>query len=98
MDVDFIDVGTLSAELQDSDTLSFELQSQSGIEFEISTPHVIDANVYDGKYEVTPKTYEQFLSTKDKLMMDDVKIKEIPYFETSNAEDGITVYIANTIA
>lgn len=49
--------------------------------------------VYNGDYSITPKTTEQILSTKDKRMVKDVTIKSIPYFETKNEEDGVTVYI-----
>ena len=49
-------------------------------------------DTYDGGYVVTPKTYSQSLSTKNKLMKEDVSILEIPYYETSNLS-GKTVYI-----
>lgn len=49
---------------------------------------------YQGDYVVTPAANdEQTLETKGKYMKDDVIVKEIPYAETSNASDGITVYI-----
>jgi hypothetical protein len=48
--------------------------------------------IYNGDYIVTPKTYPQSLSTKNKLMKNDVSILEIPYYETSNLS-GKTVYI-----
>lgn len=47
---------------------------------------------YAGNYEVTPKTTEQILETKDKKMKDDVSVLAIPYFEVGNT-DGITVII-----
>ena len=47
---------------------------------------------YAGNYEVTPKTTEQILETKDKKMKDDVSVLAIPYFGVSNT-DGITVII-----
>ena len=49
-------------------------------------------STYDGDYEVTPKKAEQKLETNDKFMVDDVKVKGIPYYETSNIS-GTTVYI-----
>ena len=49
-------------------------------------------DVYNESYIVTPKTYPQSLSTKNKLMKNDVSILEIPYYETSNLS-GKTVYI-----
>lgn len=51
---------------------------------------------YDGKYTVVPKTTSQELLTKDKKMKDNVTIKSIPYFETSN-EEGTTVYIGDDL-
>ena len=52
--------------------------------------------VYSGNYVVVPKTHEQFLATQNKLMAEDVDVKAIPYFETSNVS-GTTVYIANEV-
>ena len=97
-------------DLSNNDSLEFTLQSEQGLTFDLDrggvidlsynlvTPTVIDAQIYTDGYEVTPKTYSQTLDTANKLLRDDITINEIPYFETSNEEDGITVYIANTIA
>ena len=50
---------------------------------------------YMGPYEVTPKAHsEQTLATKNKLMTDDVTVFKVPYYETSNVFDGLTVFIA----
>lgn len=49
---------------------------------------------YTGPYTVTPKVEAQTLETARKLMTDDVNIKAIPFFETSNNAGGETVYIA----
>ena len=59
------------------------------------TTDVIGGDVaeYQGSYEVTPSSKEQTLSTARKVMREDVKIKEIPYVEVSNASGGITVTI-----
>lgn len=59
------------------------------------TTDVIGGDVpeYQGSYEVTPSSKEQTLSTAKKVMREDVKIKEIPYVEVSNASGGITVTI-----
>lgn len=50
--------------------------------------------VYEGPYEVTPKTEDQILDTNMKTMRDDVTVFEIPYAETTN-EHGTTVVIAS---
>lgn len=52
---------------------------------------------YTGKYMVVPLAdEEQILETKNKKMTDNVTVKKVPYFETSN-EDGTTVYIASEV-
>lgn len=53
---------------------------------------------YEGPYEVTPKAFEeQVLETHDQLMEDDVRVKQIPYFEFENSSGGLTAYIAKGV-
>ena len=55
-----------------------------------------DYPVYDGINEVTPLAYQSTtLPTNGRLMESDIVVKEVPYYETSNAS-GHTVYIART--
>ena len=62
------------------------------------TTKIIDMDVYEGPYEVTPRAWQgTVLETKDKAMTDDVTVLEIPYFETGNVYNGLTVYIANEV-
>lgn len=52
---------------------------------------------YTGEYTVIPKANEEtVLRTKEKRMLDDVTVTEIPYYETSNTS-GTTVYIAGEV-
>lgn len=51
---------------------------------------------YDGDYSVIPKIQSQTLETREKIMKDDLEVKAIPYFETSN-DSGTTIYIAKEI-
>lgn len=54
----------------------------------------ISVEEYTGEYEVTPKIIEtQTLNTNNKLMKNDVTVKPIPYYETSNNSNGKTVII-----
>ena len=53
--------------------------------------------LYEGNYAVIPKVTSQTLPTKDRHMVEDVEIKEIPYYDTSNNSGGTTVYIADSI-
>lgn len=55
-----------------------------------------DYPVYRGAYTVTPKEDAQTLATKNTIMTDNVTVKAIPYYETSNA-DGETVYIGKEL-
>ena len=55
--------------------------------------YVGDAELYEGKYEVTPTVEKQTLQTAKKIMKEDVTVKEIPYAEVSNPAGGTTVII-----
>lgn len=65
------------------------------IQGKLTIPNVVGAETYAGPYEVTPKAWdEQVLLTDGKLMTDDVTVFKVPYYETSNIYDGLTVFIA----
>ncbi len=59
-------------------------------------PVLAEEKQYEGEYDVTPKVESQTLPTKEKYLLKDVTIKEIPYFEVSN-DSGNTVYIGKEI-
>ena len=48
---------------------------------------------YTGEYEIRPLVEPQTLETKDKVMMENMTILEIPYAEVSNTSGGITATI-----
>lgn len=50
-------------------------------------------NLYTGEYTVTPDITPVVLSTRDKLMADDVTVHKIPQWETSNPQGGTTILI-----
>lgn len=53
---------------------------------------------WDGAYEVTPKPdTAQTLKTAHKYMTADVTVAKIPYYETSNAANGETVFIGSEV-
>lgn len=53
---------------------------------------------YTGSYEAVSKAFEDsYLETKNKRLRDNIHVKEIPYYETSNLSDGVTVYIGSEI-
>ena len=66
------------------------------------TTHIPDVshsceNEYQGSYEVVSDPwYDTVMETSGKTMREDVIVKKIPYWETSN-ESGLTVYIGGEI-
>ena len=54
-------------------------------------------SIYNGDYTVTPSVEEQTLKTANKKMLEDVTVKKIPFYETSNLSGGNTVYIGNEV-
>lgn len=49
---------------------------------------------YKGVYEVTPRLEAQTLPTKDKVLTDNVTVKEIEIHRVKNSSGGTTIYIA----
>ena len=70
-----------------------------GTEFsEFQEISVIDEiETYDGPYVVTPAIDSQVLPTSQKRMTDNMTVKAIPYFQTSNPQMGETVYIGSEV-
>ena len=52
---------------------------------------------YQGSYIVTPTVDGTILPTKNLIMIDDLTIKSIPYYQVTNPADGETVYIGNEV-
>lgn len=59
-----------------------------------SDDSLINYDIYTGQYEVTAlPEVEQILRTKKKILLSDIVIKPIPYYEVTNDAGGITVSI-----
>lgn len=55
---------------------------------------LINYDIYTGQYEVTAlPEVEQILRTEKKILLSDIVVKPIPYYEVSNDAGGITVSI-----
>lgn len=55
---------------------------------------LINYDIYTGQYEVTAlPEVEQILRTEKKILLSDIVIKPIPYYEVTNDAGGITVSI-----
>lgn len=97
----------ISANITTINKIACEINSISQIKGSITTSHTIAAilqapdvvypDVYDGQYEINPKAdTATTLNTSGKTLLNDVVVKKIPYFETSNLS-GYTVYIASEV-
>lgn len=53
----------------------------------------VGGECYEGDYVVTPKVDAQSLPTKEKVMLEDMTVKAIPYAEVTNVSNGKTVTI-----
>ena len=53
----------------------------------------VGGDIYTGSYAIVPKIKAQTIPTKDKVMIDDVKIEKIPITTVSNSSGGNTVII-----
>lgn len=58
---------------------------------------LIGGKPYVGEYSITPKVEKQTILTKDRVMLDDVTVHAIPFFEVSNQAGGNTIYIAGEV-
>lgn len=88
---------TLSGKLDGIGEIQGRLDTESVLIGSVGFPKCTYPTVYDGTYDVIPKARTmQTLETNRKYMEDDVRVHEIPYYETSN-EQGTTVYIANEL-
>lgn len=57
----------------------------------------VGVDYYKGDYTVTPKVEKQEIATRKKFLTENVKIKEIPFFEVGNSDGGDTVYIGSEV-
>ena len=90
-------IDAIEGRVSGSDTLKGRLETQGELVGAVGFPKCDYPTAYDGTYDVIPKAHiMQTLATNDKYMEDDVRVHEIPYFETSN-EYGTTCYIANEL-
>ena len=55
----------------------------------MSVRSITGAEIYDGEYTV------HSLPTANKRLLKNITVEKIPYYETSNLSDGITIYIGD---
>lgn len=78
--------------------LKGSLSCDGGLTGIISVPSSVKHEIYEGPCEITPDAFApQILPTENKLLTQDVVVEKVPYYETSNNHDGVTVYIAEKV-
>ena len=63
----------------------------------IRVKEYVGGEAYKGQYEVTPTVKGLTLPTKERVLEEDIKILEIPFFNVSNTAGGSTVYIGRSL-
>lgn len=72
------------------------VSGDESLDVDLGTAIVVNQIVgeeYEGPYEVTPKIESQMLATRNKTMIDNVTVLEIPYAEVTNPVGGKTAII-----
>lgn len=86
---------TLTGKLKTECSLSARVSMSGNLRGELSKN--TKYTNYTGDYEITPKVESQTMYTKNRLMVNDVEIKGVPIFSTSNNAGGNTIYIAKEV-
>lgn len=86
-----------SPSLRGAATVSGSLsgRTSSGGKLSGSVSTATDYDTYSGEYEITPLAWQdQTLNTANRICKENITVTEIPYYEVSNPQNGITVNIA----
>ena len=84
--------GELTGEIVSTYEITSEITSALAIQGQVSTMPLL--HNYEGTYEISPVAeLDIILETSNKILKNDIVVKEIPYFETSNESGGYTVII-----
>lgn len=91
--------------LEDTNNISGSLNTNLNIVGSLNSINNIIGNIgiggveypdYSGEYEITPQVESQTLQTKNRILRENMQVKEIPYYETSNLY-GETIYIGSEV-
>lgn len=79
-------IGSLKGSLSTENTITAALT--------LKVVETVSHQIYDGDTVIIPSTSDIILETADKVVKDDILVKEIPTYETSN-EYGVSFIIAS---
>jgi hypothetical protein len=83
----------LKATITPKNSLKATIIPRKVLRARITIAKYISAPTYSGPYEVIPKPVDQILNTSNKLLVDNINVKSIPYSEVTNPQGGKTVTI-----
>ena len=76
--------------------LDISIDPIATIDFDLTdTIQVVESSypIYDGPYTIIPKATDQSVPTEETLVMEDILVKRIPTYATSNPHGGLTFII-----
>ena len=74
-----------SSSINDIKTSFQEENSEIATDLNVNYNVLADKDIYEGEYQVTPKAYDkQKLKTKNKTLIEDVTVLEVPFFKVDN--------------
>lgn len=80
--------------LKADSSLSGVLSGESGLSGKLSSTGK-RYDIYNGETSIIPKAFQpQTLETAGKFLTEDISVSKVPYWETSNESNGLTIYIA----
>lgn len=101
LDISFEPIEDLEFILESEEELNILINDEEEIDISMENDVIKvisdDVEKYEGIYDITPQAFQnQELYTKDKLLKENITVKEIPFFETSN-QYGNTIYIGSEV-
>ena len=95
--VNIVTFDSISCKIDDVPQIQGSITTTDVITANLQIPDAMPIDIYDGQYEIDPKAHAAtILNTSGRMLLKDVTIRKIPYFETSNLS-GYTVYIASEV-
>lgn len=91
------DVHNVYGSLSTTGRITGSLSSTSNIIGSLTIPQHIDADIYDGMYDINPDFIGTTLETRNKTLRENITVKPIQVESVSNLEGGRTVYIGGII-
>lgn len=95
---DIVTINKITCNINSLSQVNGSITTGQAVTASLQIPDIVHSAFYDGQYEIEPKAHTTTtLNTNGKTLLNNVVVKKIPYFETSNLSFGHTVYIASEV-